>query len=130
MEGTFYLLYRARFTGSSTLTTQDGETTLEYTEVPQVGHVIAMHLCLQNISSWQNHPRFPSRACKKAYSAAEQVASALHVKAQKYLLKDSSEPGLMQELCSPIDFALRAKKVMVQALRQAMSTLVVQENYL
>lgn len=61
-----FTFYRVRFTGSSTLTTLDGETTREYTEVPQVEHVIAVHLCLQNTTSWHNRPTLPSRTCKKA----------------------------------------------------------------
>lgn len=74
----------------------------------------------------------------KAYGAAGQADSAGHamailkvhqVKALKELHEDSSEPGLRQELCSAIDFVLRAAKVMARALSQTMSTMVILESH-
>ncbi len=94
-----------------------------------------------------NRPRLPSKACKltaalvaKAYSAEGQAASALHAMAilqvhQAKALKQvhegsSTNPGLMQELRSATDFALRATKVTARSLGKAMSTMVVQERHL
>ncbi len=101
-------------------------------------------------SSWMApftaSPRLPSKACKltaalaaKAYSAAGQAASALHAmailqvhqaKALKQVHKGSTDPGLMQELRTATDFALRATKVTARSLGKAMSTMVVQERHL
>ncbi len=91
-------------------------------------------------------PRLPSKACKltaalaaKAYSAAGQAASALHAmailqvhqaKALKQVHEGSTDPGLMQELRTATDFALRATKVTARSLGKAMSTMVVQERHL
>ncbi len=88
----------------------------------------------------------PSKACKltaalaaKAYSAAGQAASALHAmailqvhqaKALKQVHEGSTDPGLMQELRTATDFALRATKVTARSLGKAMSTMVVQERHL
>ncbi len=93
----------------------------------------------------EERPRIPSKACKlkaalvaKAYRAAGQAASALHAmailqvhqaKALKQVHKGSTDPGLMQELRTATDFALRATKVTARSLRKAMSTMVVQERH-
>ncbi len=90
--------------------------------------------------------RLSSKACKltaalaaKAYSAAGQAASALHAmailqfhqaKALKQFHEGSIDPGLMQELRTATDFALRATKVTARSLGMAMSTMVVQERHL
>ncbi len=75
----------------------------------------------------------------KAYSAAGQAASALHAmailqvhqaKALKQVPEGSTDPGLMQELRTATDFALRATKVTARSLGKAMSTMVVQERHL
>ncbi len=75
----------------------------------------------------------------KAYSAAGQAASALHAmailqvhqaKALKQVHEGSTDPGLMQELRTATDFALRATKVTARSLGKAMSTMVVQESHL
>ena len=100
----------------------------------------------QNAATWRNRPRLPSKACKltaalaaKAYSAAGQAASALHAmailqvhqaKALKAMHEGGTDPGLMQELRTATDFALRATKVTARSLGKAMSTLVVQERHL
>ncbi len=89
---------------------------------------------------------FQSRACKfssalmaKAYGAAGQAASALHAmallqvhqaKALKQLHEGDADPGVLQELRTATDLALRATKVTARALGQTMSTLVVQERHL
>ncbi len=105
-----------------------------------------MHLCPRNAATWRNRPRLPSKACKltatlaaKAYSAVGQAASALHArailqvhqaKALKQVHEGSTDPGLMQELRTATDFALRATKVTARSLGKAMSTMVVQERHL
>ncbi|KAI2646619.1 Methionine--tRNA ligase, cytoplasmic [Labeo rohita] len=87
-----------------------------------------------------------AKACKlssalaaKAYSAAGQAVSALHVmailqvhqaKTLKQLHQGSSDPRLMQELRTVANFALWAIKVMAQSLGQVMSTMVFQERHL
>ncbi len=131
---------------ASILTTLDGGVARGYAGIPQVERAIAMHLCPRNAATWRNRPRLPSKACKltaalaaKAYSAAGQAASALHAmtilqvhqaKALKQVHEGSTDPGLMQELRTATDFALRATKVTVRSLRKAMSTMVFQERHL
>ncbi len=51
-------------------------------------------------------------------------------KALKEMHEDSSDPGLMQELRTATDLALRATKVTARSLGKAMSTMVVQERHL
>ncbi len=115
-------------------------------EVPPVERAIAMQLCPQGAAAWRGNPRLPSRACKfssaltaKAYGAAGQAASALHAmallqvhqaKALNSLHEGDADPGVMQELRTATDLALRATKVTARALGQTMSTLVVQERHL
>ncbi len=75
----------------------------------------------------------------KAYSAAGKAASTLHAmailqvhqaKALKQVHEGSTDPGLIQELRTATDFALRATKVTTRSLGKAMSTMVVQERHL
>ncbi len=105
-----------------------------------------MQLCPQGAAAWRGNPRLPSRACKfssaltaKAYGAAGQAASALHAmallqvhqaKALKQLHEGDADPGVLQELRTATDLALRATKVTARALGQTMSTLLVQERHL
>ncbi len=137
---------RNRPSASSVLTTLDGGAAQGYVEVPPVERAIAMQLCPQGAAAWRGNPRLPSRACKfssaltaKAYGAAGQAASALHAmallqvhqaKALKQLHEGDADPGVMQELRTATDLALRATKVTARALGQTMSTLVVQERHL
>ncbi len=132
---------RNRPSTSSVLTTLDGGAAQGYVEVPPVER-----LCPQGAAAWRGNPRLPSRACKfssaltaKAYGAAGQAASALHAmallqvhqaKALKQLHEGDADPGVLQELRTATDLALRATKVMARALGQTMSTLVVQERHL
>ncbi len=134
---------RSRSSASSVLTTLDGGVARGYTGIPQVERAVAVHLCPRNAATWRNRPRLPSKACKltaalaaKAYSAAGQAASALHAmailqvhqaKALKQVHEGSTDPGLMQELRTATDFALRATKVTARSLGKAMSTMVVQD---
>ncbi len=137
---------RSCSSASSVLTTLDGGVARGYAGIPQVERAVAVHLCPRNAATWRNRPRLPSKACKltaalaaKAYSAAGQAASALHAmailqvhqaKALKQVHEGSTDPGLMQELRTATDFALRATKVTVRSLGKAMSTMVVQERHL
>ncbi len=137
---------RSRSSASSVLTTLDGGVARGYAGIPQVERAVAVHLCPRNAATWRNRPRLPSKACKltaalaaKAYSAAGQAASALHAmailqvhqaKALKQVHEGSTDPGLMQELRTATDFALRATKVTARSLGKAMSTMVVQEHHL
>ncbi len=137
---------RSRSSASSILTTLNGGVARGYAGIPQVERAIAVHLCPRNAATWRNRPRLPSKACKltaaladKAYSAAGQAASALHAmailqvhqaKALKQVHEGSTDPGLMQELRTATDFALRATKVTARSLWKAMSTMVVQECHL
>ncbi len=137
---------RSRSSASSVLTTLDGGVASGYAGIPQVERAVAVHLCPRNAATWRNRPRLPSKACKltaaltaKAYSAAGQTASALHAmailqvhqaKALKQVHEGSTDPGLMQELRTATDFALRATKVTARSLGKAMSTMVVRERHL
>ncbi len=137
---------RSHSSASSVLTTLDGGVARGYAGIPQVERAVAVHLCPWNAATWRNRPRLPSKACKltaalaaKAYSAAGQAASALHAmailqvhqaKALKQVHEGSTDPGLMQELRTATDFALRATKVTARSLGKAMSTMVVQERHL
>ncbi len=137
---------RNRPSASSVLTTLDGGAAQGYVEVPPVERAIAMQLCPQGAAAWRGNPRLPSRACKfssaltaKAYGAAGQAASALHAmalqqvhqaKALKQLHEGDADPGVLQELRTATDLALRATKVTARAPDQTMSTLVVQERHL
>ncbi len=137
---------RSRSSASSILTTLDGGVAKGYVGIPQVERAIVVHLCPRNTATWRNRLRLPSKACKltatlaaKAYSAAGKAASALHAmailqvhqaKALEQVHKGSTNPGLMQELRSATDFALRATKVTARSLGKAMSTMVVQERHL
>ncbi len=137
---------RNRPSASSVLTTLDSGAAQGYVEVPPVERAIAMQLCPQGAAAWRGNPRLPSRACKfssaltaKAYSAAGQAASALHAmallqvhqaKALKQLHEGDADPGVLQELRTATDLALRATKVTARTLGQTMSTLVVQERHL
>ncbi len=51
-------------------------------------------------------------------------------KVLKQVYEGSTDPGLMQELRTATDFALRAMKVTARSLGKAMSTMVVQERHL
>ncbi len=51
-------------------------------------------------------------------------------KALKQVHEGSTDPGLMQELRTATDFALRATKVTARSLGKAMSTMVAQERHL
>ncbi len=137
---------RNRPSASSVLTTLDGGVAQGYVGVPPVERAIAMQLCPQGAAAWRGNPHLPSRACKfsstltaKAYGAAGQAASALHAmallqvhqaKALKQLHEGDADPGVLQELRTATDLALRATKVTARALGQTMSTLVVQERHL
>ncbi len=137
---------RNRPSASSVLTTLDGGAAQGYVEVPPVERAISMQLCPQGAAAWRGNPRLPSRACKfssvltaKAYGAAGQAASALHAmallqvhqaKALKQLHEGDADPGVLRELRTATDLALRATKVTARALGQTMSTLVVQERHL
>ncbi len=137
---------RSRSSASSILTTLNGRVSRGYAGIPQVERAVAVHLCPRNAATWRNRPRLPSKACKltaaltaKAYSAAGQAASALHAMAMlqvhqanalKQVHEGSTDSGLMQELRTATDFALRATKVTARSLGKAMSTMVVQEHHL
>ncbi len=134
---------RNRASASSVLTALDGGVAKGYVEIPPVERAIAVQLCPRALPPWQGNPRLPSRArgfssvsTAEAYRAAGQAASALHAmallqtyqaKALKQLYEGSSDPGLMQELRTATDLALRATEVTARSLGQTMSTLVVQE---
>ncbi len=106
----------------------------------------AMQLCPRTASTWCGNPLLPSRACRhssaltgSAYAACGEAASALHAmallqvhqaKALRDLHEDGHDPGVLSELRTATDLALRATKVMARSLGRAMSTMVVQERHL
>ncbi len=86
----------------------------------------------------RTEPRADGHAClgsreHRAGGSALHAMAILQVhqaKALKQVHEASTEPGLMQELRTATDFALRATKVMARSLGKAMSTMVVQERHL
>ncbi len=98
-----------------------------------------MQLCPQGGAACRGNPCLLSRVCKfssalaaKAYSAAGQATSAPYAmallqvhqaKALKQLHEGGADPGVMQELHTATDLALRA-------MEMSMYTLVVQESHL
>ncbi len=137
---------RNRSSGSSSLATLDGGAARGYTEVPPVERSVVMQLCPRTASTWRGNPLLPSRACRhssaltgSAYAACGEAASALHAMAllqvhQAKALRDLHEggydPGVLSELRTATDLALRATKVTARSLGRAMSTMVVQERHL
>ncbi|XDV26848.1 hypothetical protein PO909_030476 [Leuciscus waleckii] len=86
------------------------------------------------IESFKPGLQVPSALEDKAYRACGEAASALHAmvllqvyqaKALMELHKGSFNPGVMQELCTAVDLALRATKVTARSLGRVMCTLVV-----
>ncbi len=132
--------------GSSPLTTLDGGAALGYTGIPSVERSVAMQLCPTVASTLRGEPCLPSRACKyssgltgSAYRACGEAASALHAmalmqvhqaKALRDLHEGGHDPGVLSELRTATDLALRATKVTARSLGRAMSTMVVQERHL
>ncbi len=93
--------------------------------------LLAYYLCIHSIKCFFQQTT--------NYGAAGQAASALHAmallqvhqaKALKQLHEGDADPGVLQELRTATDLALRATKVTARALGQTMSTLVVQERHL
>ncbi|KAL0160102.1 hypothetical protein M9458_043827, partial [Cirrhinus mrigala] len=120
------LLVQSRYTNSLSLTTLNWGPARGYTEVAQVERAVVMHLYPQNAASWRGRPGLPSRACKfssaliaKAYAASGQAASALHAMAilQVYQAKSCCRNCVL-------------RPTMLNELRRAMSTMVVQERHL
>ncbi len=105
-----------------------------------------MQLCPRTASTWRGNPLLPSRACRhssaltgSAYAACGEAASALHAmallqvhqaKALRDLHEGGHDPGVLSELRTATDLALRATKVTARSLGRAMSTMVVQERHL
>ncbi len=87
-----------------------------------------------------------ARACRhssaltgSAYAACGEAASALHAmallqvhqaKALRDLHEGGHDPGVLSELRTATDLALRATKVTARSLGRAMSTMVVQERHI
>ncbi len=128
---------RNRSSGSSSLATLDGGAARGYTEIPPVERSVAMQLCPRTASTWRGNPLLPSRACRhssaltgSAYAACGEAASALHAMAllqvhQAKELRDLHEgghdPGVLSELRTATDLALRATKVTARSLGQQFS---------
>ncbi len=135
-----------RSSGSSSLGTLDGGAARGYTEVPSVERSVVMQLCPRTASTWCGNPLLPSRACRhssaltgSAYAACGETASALHAmallqvhqaKALRDLHEGGHDPGVLSELRTTKDLALRVTKVTARSLGRAMSTMVVQECHL
>ncbi len=109
---------------------------------------VAAHLCPSAAANWRvrNNASLPSKPCRatanlagKAFSAAGQAASTLHVMVilqvyQAKLLKSLDECGLdseiFKELRRATDLALRATKVTARAISRNMGNLVVLDHHL
>ncbi len=123
----------------------DGAEEKGYEHLPPLDESVAAHLCPSTAIGWKamaNHPSKPCRATSAlaghAYSAAGQVASALHSMAvlQVYQAKmlASEEASLdaasLRDLRSTTDLALHATKATAQAIGRSMSSLIVLERHL
>ncbi len=106
-----------------------------YTEVPPVERSVAIQLCPRTASTWRGNPLLTG----SAYAACGEAASALHAmallqvhqaKALRDLHEGGHDPGVLSELRTATDLALRATKVTARSLGRAMSTMVVQELHL
>ncbi len=90
---------RSRSSPYSVLTTLDGGVARGYEDIPQVERAVAVHLCQQIASTWRNHPRLLSKACKLTAALALHAMAILQVhqaKALKQMYEGSTDPGLMQ----------------------------------
>ncbi len=74
--------------GSSLLSSVDGADQVGYVKLPHVEEAVASHFCPSTAANWRvrNNGSLPSKPCRatanlagKAFSAAGQAASALHV---------------------------------------------------
>ncbi len=119
-----------------------------YAKLPPVEEAVAAHLCPSAAANWRvrNNASLPSKPCRatenlagKAFYAAGQTASALHVMAilqvyQAKLLKaldeDGPDPEVFKELRRATDLALRATKVTARAIGRNMGNLVVLDRHL
>ncbi len=84
------LTSRVHNPGSSLLSSVDGADQVGYVKLPPVEEAVAAHLCPSAAANWRvrNNASLPSKPCRatanlagKAFSAAGQAASALHVMA-------------------------------------------------
>ncbi len=100
---------------SSVLTTLDGGAARGYAGIPQVERAEMPPLGGTVRVSLSKACKLTAALAAKAYSAADQAASALHAmailqvhqaKALKQVHECSTDPGLMQELRTATDFAL------------------------
>ncbi len=102
---------RNRASASSILNALDGGWLRGMWRSPPVERAFVVQLCPRGGTAWLGNPRLPSKALKQLYEG-------------------SSDSGLMQELHTVTDLAVRATKVTARSLGQTMSTLVVQEYHL
>ncbi len=118
---------------STALTSVDGAEEKEYERLPPLDESVAMHLCPPTAIVWKARVSHPSKPCRatsalagRAYSAAGQVALALHSMA---VLQVFQAKMLTSEEAS-LYLALRATKATAQAIGRSMSSLVVLERHL
>ncbi len=135
--------------GSSLLSSVDGADQVGYVKLPPpVEEAVAAHLCPSAAANWRvrNNASLPSKPCRatatlagKAFSAAGQAASALHMMAilqvyQAKLIKsldeDGLDPEMFKELRRATDLALSATKVTARAIGRNMGNLVVLDRHL
>lgn len=83
------------------LTSINGGVAKVYVNIPQMEHVVVVHLCLQNATTWRNRTLLPSKACK-----VMAILQVHQIKELTKLHKGNSDLGLMQKLCMETDFAL------------------------
>ncbi len=137
--------YSSRFhpSASAALTSVDGTEEKGNEHLPPLDESVAAHLCPPTAIGWKaSHPskpcRAPSALAGRAYSAAGQLASALHSMAVLQVFQAkilaNEEAGLdtasLKILRSTTDLALRATKATAQAVGRAMSSLIVLECHL
>ncbi len=137
--------YSSRFhpSASAALTSVDGTEEKGNEHLPPLDESVAAHLCPPTAIGWKaSHLSKPCRATSalagRAYSAAGQLASALHSMAVLQVFQAkilaNEEAGLdtasLKNLRSTTDLALRATKANTQAVGRAMSSLIVLECHL
>ncbi len=106
---------------------------------------MAAHLCPPTAIGWKARATHPSKQCRatsalagRAYSAAGQAASALHLMAvlqvfqAKMLANEDAglDSASLRDLRSAMHLALRATKATAQAIGCSMSSLIMLEHHL
>ncbi len=124
----------------------DGAEAHGYVRMPPVEETVVAHLCPVSAKTMGSDISLLSKPCRmtahlasKAYSLAEEEASAMHAMAvlqvfQAKLLQSleggTASPKAVNDLRAATDFALMATKRAAQAIGRTMGFMVVQQRHL